>query len=108
MVYQVTSKADLEAKFAEAGDKVVVVDFFATWCGPCKRIAPVLEEIANKNADKLVALKVDVDEVEDLVGEYSISVMPTFVFKKKGHETKTVVGSSEDNLRKAVEEFLAL
>jgi len=84
IVYAVKSRADLESKFVEAGDKLVVIDFFATWCKPCLRIAPLLKQIAEEKKDKLVVLKVDVDEVEELVGEYNIEVMPTFVLKRKG------------------------
>lgn len=106
MVHQVKSKAELETKFSEAGDKLVVVDFFATWCGPCKRIAPLLDEIAAKNQNKLVMLKVDVDEVEELVGEYSIEVMPTFVFKRKGEHLDTLVGSNENKLKELIDKHL--
>lgn len=107
MVYQVKSKADLAAKLEEAGDKLVVIDFFATWCNPCKRIAPILEEIGKQHADKLVLLKVDVDEVEELVGEYSIEVMPTFVFKRQGKHLDTLTGSNEDKLRELINSHLA-
>lgn len=106
MVHQVKSKSELEAKFNEAGEKLVVVDFFATWCGPCKRIAPLLDEIAEKNKDKLVALKVDVDEIEELVGEYGVTVMPTFIFKRKGQLLEKLVGSNEDKLKQSVEKHL--
>lgn len=102
MVYQVKSKSDLEAKLTEAGEKLVVIDFFATWCGPCKRIAPVLEEIAKENEAKLVVLKVDVDEVEELVGEYRVEVMPTFVFMRKGEHLDTLAGSNEDKLKELI------
>nr|CAD7428044.1 unnamed protein product [Timema monikensis] len=74
-------QADFDAKLAEAGDNLVVVDFFAVWCGPCKMIAPKLEEMAAEYPD-IVVLKVDVDECEDLVAIYEISSMPTFVFIK--------------------------
>lgn len=107
MVHQVKTKAELESKFTEAGDKLVVVDFFATWCGPCKRIAPLLDQIAKEKQDKLVMLKVDVDEVEELVGEYGIEVMPTFVFKRKGEHLDTLVGSNEDKLKELIEKHLA-
>nr|CAD7442015.1 unnamed protein product [Timema bartmani]CAD7596184.1 unnamed protein product [Timema genevievae] len=81
MSYHVKDKADFDAKLAEAGDNLVVVDFFAVWCGPCKMIAPKLEEMAAEYPD-IVVLKVDVDECEDLVAIYEISSMPTFVFIK--------------------------
>lgn len=107
MVYQVKSKPELQEKLSEAGDKLVVIDFFATWCGPCKKIAPVLEEIAKKYEGKLVVLKVDVDEIEELVGEYEIEVMPTFVFKRKGQHLDTLSGSNEDKLRELIEKHLS-
>lgn len=58
MAIHVTDKADFQAKLTEAGGKLVIVDFFAEWCGPCKNIAPKLEEYANENASSVVVLKV--------------------------------------------------
>lgn len=107
MVYQVKSKEELDTKFTEAGNKLVVVDFFATWCGPCKRIAPLLDELATEHADKLVMLKVDVDEIEELVKEYSIEIMPTFVFKRNGQHLDTLVGSNEDKLKELISKHLS-
>ena len=70
----------------------VVIDFFATWCGPCKRIAPTYEKLADA-LPNIVFLKVDVDESPDLVNQYDISAMPTFVFLKDGKEIKRVEGA---------------
>lgn len=106
MVHQVKSREELEAKLTEAGDKLVVIDFYATWCGPCKRIAPVLEELAEQLKDKLVLLKVDVDEAEALVNEYSIEVMPTFVFKRKGEHLDTFAGGNEAKLKEIINKHL--
>jgi len=104
---QVKSKQEFEAKLVEAGDKLVVIDFFATWCGPCKRIAPILDEIVKQHEGQLVLVKVDVDEIEELVGEYSIEVMPTFVFKRKGEHLDTLSGSNEEKLRELIEKHLS-
>lgn len=106
MALQVKNKSELEAKFKEAGDKLVVVDFYATWCGPCKRIAPIVDELARRHKGDLVFLKVDVDEVEELVGECGIEVMPTFMFRRKGAHIDTLVGSNEQKLRELIEKHL--
>lgn len=71
-------------------DELTIVDFFATWCGPCKMLAPVLEEIAMDNKDVKI-LKVDIDQAEMLANEYKIYAVPTLImFKnKKAIEVKT-------------------
>jgi thioredoxin 1 len=70
----------------------VVIDFYATWCGPCKRIAPTYEKLSEA-FPTIVFLKVDVDEAAELVNQYDVSVMPTFVFLKNGQEVKRVEGA---------------
>lgn len=70
----------------------VVIDFFATWCGPCKRIAPFFEKLA-ESVKSVSFFKVDVDESPDLVNEFDVSAMPTFVFLKDGKEVKRVEGA---------------
>ena len=79
--------SDLETQLKEAGDKLVVIDFFATWCGPCKMISPVLEEMEAQMSN-VKFLKVDVDEAEDVAVHYQISAMPTFIFIKNGQKVK--------------------
>jgi thioredoxin 1 len=71
----------------------VVIDFFATWCGPCKRIAPVFEDLADKFYPKVQFFKVDVDESGELVDMFGVSAMPTFVFLKDGQIVKKVEGA---------------
>lgn len=75
----------------------VVIDFFATWCGPCKRIAPAFEKLAT-SLPGITFLKVDVDESPELVTFYDISAMPTFVFLKDGKELKRVEGADMASL----------
>jgi len=70
----------------------VVIDFFATWCGPCKRIAPTFEKLAG-SLQNVSFFKVDVDESQDLVEFFHISAMPTFVFLQDGKEVKRVEGA---------------
>jgi thioredoxin 1 len=101
MVKEIKSKAEFQNELANAGEKLVVVDFFATWCGPCKRIAPIIQKMSEENTN-VVFLKVDVDEVSDLAAELQISAMPTFYFYKKGTKVADVVGASEAKIRELV------
>ncbi|UYV67580.1 TXN [Cordylochernes scorpioides] len=93
----VVMQADFDAKLTEAGNKLVVVDFYATWCGPCKMIAPYLEKLSGEHKD-VVFLKVDVDENEDLASEYQVQCMPTFIFIKNRDKVGVFSGASEEKL----------
>ncbi|XP_059468328.1 thioredoxin-2-like [Neocloeon triangulifer] len=97
MTQHITDKSDFNKKLDEAGSKLVIVDFHATWCGPCKMIAPLLETLAEN--PNLVVLKVDVDECEDLAAEYNISAMPTFIFIKNKVKVDTLTGANPDKLK---------
>ena len=71
----------------------VLVDFWATWCGPCKMIAPVVEEIANENAGKLKVVKVDVDSNPEISMKFSIRSIPTIMFFKGGNVVEQLIGA---------------
>ena len=70
----------------------VVIDFYATWCGPCKRVAPMFQDLSEKYSAQIVFFKVDVDESPELVNLFDISAMPTFVFLRDGQVVKKVEG----------------
>ena len=73
-------------------EKTVLVDFYADWCGPCKMMVPVVEEISEELQDKVKVCKINVDENQDLAMQYGIMSIPTLVFIKNGKLEKTLVG----------------
>merc|ERR1712088_55543 len=101
MVKMCKDLAELKADIAAAGDKLVVIDFFAEWCGPCKKIAPVIEEM-EKTETNVVFLKVDVDVNEEGAGAYNVTAMPTFVFIQNGVKVADLMGANEAKLKELV------
>ena len=89
------------SSFASAisGDKPVLVDFWAPWCGPCKAIAPILEELATELGDKASIAKVNVDENDTISAEYGVRAIPTLLLFKGGQVVEQIVGmTSKDAL----------
>jgi thioredoxin 1 len=79
--------------------KPVVLDFFAEWCGPCKRQGPYLEELKKNMGEKIEIQKIDVDEHMDLANKYEIRVVPTLIIEKDGKVVRTLEGvTSADSL----------
>lgn len=75
-----------------SGDKPVLVDFYATWCGPCKMLSPLIEQLAESNADKVVVCKVDTDQQSALRDQFGVESIPTLVLFKNGQEAKRLIG----------------
>jgi len=99
MVKQIHSKKDFDSEIASG--KLVVVDFFATWCGPCINIAPKYAELAEVEKD-VVFLKVDVDELSEVAEECEISAMPTFLIFKNKNKVGSVVGANIESVKKEI------
>ena len=94
--------------FAElkAGNLPLVVDFWATWCGPCRMVAPIIEELAAKYDGKIVVGKCDVEDNEDLAAEFGIRNIPTILFFKYGEVVDKLFGAQSKG--KFEEKFEAL
>lgn len=85
-----------DATFADevlTHDKPVLVDFWATWCGPCKMVAPVLEEIAAEHGDKLRIAKLDTDSNPNTARDYQVMSIPTMILFQGGKPVKQIVGA---------------
>lgn len=93
--------------FKFLGDKPALIDFYAEWCGPCKMLAPVLEEVSNEYAGKVDIYKINVDEEEDLASLFGIRSIPTLIFIEKNgtmHRSQGAMGKPQ--LKEAIEKVL--
>ena len=90
MEVQITSENFASLK---TGNLPLVVDFWATWCGPCRMMAPIIEELANEYDGKVVVGKCDVEDCEELAAEFGIRNIPTILFFKDGDVVDKIVGA---------------
>lgn len=104
-VFDYTDKNATEWKYK--GDKPCIIDFYATWCGPCKMIAPTLKDLAKEYKESIYVYKVDVDKQKRLAGAMGIQSMPTIVFIPIKGQPQIIVGAAgKDTFHRAVKEVL--
>jgi len=96
-------------KEIEGGGKPVLVDFWAEWCGPCLRLAPTFERLAEKYGNEIKFAKVNVDELPELANQWGVRSIPTLVLLKSGSELERLVGiKSYDEVARVLERHVAV
>ncbi|NWV68612.1 THIO protein, partial [Malurus elegans] len=96
---------EFEAELQAAGEKLIVVDFSATWCGPCKMIKPFFHGLGEKYAD-VIFIEVDVDDAQDVATNCDVKCMPTFQFYKGGKKVQEFSGANKEKLEETIKSLL--
>jgi thioredoxin 1 len=102
MPIEITNDNDFKNSIA---DNLVVVDFYAQWCGPCKKFAPIFSKLAEEYPS-IKFLKVDIDKCEKTAHKYKVSSIPTFMFFKNGELYQKFSGADEKKVRNTIQELL--
>ncbi|MFS8523311.1 MAG: thioredoxin [Limnochordales bacterium] len=92
--------AEFDEKVVQ-GEGAIVVDFWAPWCGPCLRIAPILEELAEEMADRITVYKLNTDENQNTAIRYRVMSIPTLIVFKNGEEVERIIGAMPKEMLKA-------
>jgi thioredoxin 1 len=99
-------KEDLLKESIKNSEKPILIDFYATWCGPCKVSAPLVKEISEKYSDSVEFYKVNVDENQELINEYQIRNIPTFILIENGEIKNKIVGRVDrEKLENLISEY---
>ncbi len=107
MAYQFT---DTNVKEAIESGHALVIDFWATWCGPCMKLSPVIDELSEKYADKVVIGKYNVEDETEFATENRIMSIPTILFFKNGEQIRDLrlAGATREQIEKNIEKLIAL
>ncbi len=91
------------------GDKPALIDFYADWCGPCKMVAPILEELSQEYGDKLNVYKIDTEAEQELAGVFGIKSIPSLLFVPKDGQPQMAMGAlPKDTFEKAIKDVLGV
>ncbi|TKY69742.1 Thioredoxin H2 [Spatholobus suberectus] len=102
LTFHSTAKWKAHFDASKETNKLMVIDFTATWCGPCKYMDPIIKEFAAKYTD-VEFIKIDVDELMEVAQAFQVQAMPTFILLKKGKVVEKVVGAQKEELQKLIE-----
>ncbi|XP_035746696.1 thioredoxin [Egretta garzetta] len=98
-------RTEFEAELKSAGEKLIVVDFSATWCGPCKMIKPFFHSLCEKYSD-VVFIEIDVDDAQDVATHCDVKCMPTFQFYKSGKKVQEFSGANKEKLEETIKSLV--
>ena len=104
MAKEITT-ANFEAEVLKS-DKPVVIDFWASWCGPCMKLLPVMEQLAAKYKDQVIFLKVNADKEKELCNKFNISALPTLFFLPVNGKPIVEIGAAPTTYEKIIEQLL--
>ena len=105
-ISEIKNLPELNSILKDNKENLTFVDFYATWCGPCKAISPLLEELSKSyKEDKVQFYKVDVDSSQDLTMEFGVSHMPTFILFKNNEAIGKITGANPKAIKSAIEKY---
>ncbi|GCA63148.1 thioredoxin [Kipferlia bialata] len=106
MVHEIKDAADFNSFVEKSTEKLLVIDFFATWCPPCKAIAPFFAQLAETHGGKVDFIKVDVDQHGSIAQTYGVKAMPTFVYVKNKQKVGAVQGANQAGIQAALQQHM--
>ncbi|TMW47991.1 hypothetical protein DOY81_006930 [Sarcophaga bullata] len=106
LIIPIQNKAEFEQYVKSTENKYILVYFFATWCAPCKQLNVVFNELAEKYQDRLIVLKLNIDDLEEIAIEYDVTVMPSFTIVKEGKKLEHFFGNKLEQVDKLAEKYL--
>ena len=104
-VYSIFTVQELQKLCKDASTQLIIIDMYATWCGPCKMIAPKIEQLSNTYLNAIF-VKINVDEAEEISNHFKITSMPSFIFIKNYEEVDRVIGANIQKIEEVLKKHL--